>query len=80
MWDIIDGDEKTVATDPKEKKRWEIKAKNNMYVLSITVEDEFLHRIKDWKMPNDVLGILETLFTKNNEAKLQLENELISIK
>jgi len=65
----------------KGEKRWGIKAKNTIHVLFVTVEDEFLYRIKDWKTPNDVWGILETLFTKNNEAKLQqLENELISIK
>ena len=51
-----------------------------MYVPSVIVEDEFLHRIKDCKTPNEVSGILETLFTKKNKAKLQqLENELISI-
>ena len=52
-----------------------------MHVLSVIVEDEFLHRIKDCKMPNEAWGILETLFAKKNEAKLQqLEGELISIK
>ena len=67
MWDIIGGDENTVPMDPKEKKMWEMKAGKSMYVLSITVEDEFLHRIKDCKMPTDTWGILETLFTKKKE-------------
>ena len=80
MWDIISGDEKTAPTDLKEKKKWEIKFGSTIYVLSVIVEDEFLHRIKDCKTPSDAWGILETLFTKKNEAKLQqLENELMSI-
>jgi len=78
--DIVSGDEKTTSIDPKEKKKWEIKAKKVMYILSIIVEDEFLYRIKDCKMPNEAWSILETLFTKKNEAKLQqLENEIMSI-
>jgi len=81
LWDIVGGDEKTVPIDPKEKNKWEIKAGKAMYVLSVTVEDEFLHRIKDCKTPIDAWDILRTLFTKKNETKLQqLENELMSIK
>jgi len=81
LWDIVGGDEKIVPTDPKKKRKWEIKVGKAMYVLFVTVEDEFLHCIKDCKMPSDAWGILETIFTKKNEAKLQqLENELMSIK
>jgi len=51
---IIGGDEPTALTDPKEEKKWEIKAVKTMYVLSITLNDEFLHRIKDCKTLNEV--------------------------
>ena len=65
----------------KGEKRWGIKAKNTIHVLFVTVEDEFLYRIKNYKMPSDAWVILETLFTKKNEDKLhQLENELMSIR
>jgi len=51
-----------------------------MYVLSVTVEDEFLHRIKDCKTLNEAWGISKPLITKKNEANLQqLENELMFI-
>ena len=50
-------------------------------VLFIIVKGEFLHWIKDYKTLNETWDILETLFTKKNEAKLQqLENEVMSIK
>ena len=39
----LGSDEKIVPTNPKEKTKWEIKAGKAMYVLSVTVEDEFLH-------------------------------------
>jgi len=81
LWDIIGDDEKTMPTDPKEKKKREIKEGKAMYVLFVIVEDEFLYRIKNYKMPSDAWVILETLFTKKNEDKLhQLENELMSIR
>ena len=81
LWDIVGGKEKTMLMDSKEKKQWEIKAGQVMYILSVTLEDEFLHRIKDCKTPSDAWGILEILFRKKNEAKLQqLENKLMSIK
>ena len=52
LWDIVVGnDEKTVPTYSKEKKKWEIKTRKAMFVLSVTAEDDFLHRITDYKIP-----------------------------
>ena len=62
MEEIIGGDETTAPIDPKEKNKWEIKVGKVMYVLSATVEDGFLHQIKDCNTPNETKGILETLF------------------
>jgi len=53
FWDIVGGDEKTVPTDSKEKKKWEIKVGNAMYVLTVTVKGTFLHQIKDCKAPSN---------------------------
>ncbi|GAB2266223.1 hypothetical protein Dimus_037874 [Dionaea muscipula] len=51
-----------------------------MYVLSISVEDEFLQRIKDVKTPKEAWDTLATLFARTNDAQLQrLENELMSV-
>ena len=51
-----------------------------MYMLSITMEDEFLHQIKDLSTPKEAWDTLATLFTRKNDVKLQLlENELMTI-
>ena len=42
LWSVDGGAETTPPTDKEEKKRWKIRAKKTMYVLSVTVEDEFL--------------------------------------
>jgi len=51
-----------------------------MYALTVSIEDEFLQRIKNAKTPKEAWDTLATIFTKKNEARLQrLENELLSI-
>ncbi|XP_015165071.1 uncharacterized protein [Solanum tuberosum] len=51
-----------------------------MFVLSVTIEDELLQRIKNAKTPKEAWDTLATIFTKKNDARLQrLENELLSI-
>ena len=51
-----------------------------MYALSIAVEDDLLHRIKDAKMPKEAWDTLSSIFARTNDAKLQqLENELMSV-
>lgn len=81
LWSIVGGKETTPPTDKEEMKEWEVKAGKAMYVLSLTVEDEFLYRIKDSVNPKEAWDTLATLFTRKNDAKLQrLENELMSIR
>ncbi|CAO2821253.1 unnamed protein product [Amaranthus hypochondriacus] len=77
---IVGGGDTTVPTDVEESKKWKIKAGKAMYVLAATVEDELLHRIKDAKTPKESWDTLSGLFSKKNDAQLQmLENELTSI-
>lgn len=71
-------------TPTKEKedeiKKWNIKADKVMYVLSISIKDEFLHRIKDLETPKEAWDVLATLFVRTNDAQFRrLENELLSI-
>ena len=54
LWSVVGGAETTPPTDEEEKKRWKIRAGKAMYVLFVTMEDEFLHRIKDLSTPKDV--------------------------
>ncbi|KAH0682162.1 hypothetical protein KY289_019914 [Solanum tuberosum] len=80
LWDIIGGSDTTPPTDVEAAKRWKVKAGKAMYALSVTIEDEFLQRIKNAKTPKDVWDTLAMIFTKKNDERLQrLENELLSI-
>ena len=51
-----------------------------MHMLAATVEDELFHRIKDAKTSKEAWDILSRLFSKKNDAQLQmLVNERMSI-
>ncbi|KAG5582115.1 hypothetical protein H5410_052742 [Solanum commersonii] len=80
LWDIIGGLDTTPPTDAKAAKRWKVKAGKVMYALTVTIEDEFLQRIKNAKTSKEAWDTLTIIFTKKNNARLQrLENELLSI-
>ena len=77
---IVGGGDTTVPTDVEESKKWKIKAEKVMYVLAATAEDELLHLTQDAKTPKETWDILLQLFSKKNNAQLQiLENEVMSI-
>ncbi|KAH0694065.1 hypothetical protein KY285_021162 [Solanum tuberosum] len=71
LWDIIGGSDTTPPTNVEATKRWKVKARNAMYALTITIEDEFLQRIKNAKTPKEVWDTLATIITKKNDARLQ---------
>ena len=51
-----------------------------MYMLAATIEDKLFHHIKDVKTPKEAWDTLSRLFSKKNDAQLQmLDNELMSI-
>ncbi|KAH0632703.1 hypothetical protein KY284_035489 [Solanum tuberosum] len=80
LWDIIGGLDTTPPTDAEATKKWKVKARKVMYALTVSIDDEFLQRIKNVKTPKEAWDTLAMIFTKKNDAKLQrLENELLSI-
>ncbi|GAA0186114.1 hypothetical protein LIER_33402 [Lithospermum erythrorhizon] len=81
LWDIVSGSYVTPPpVDPSAVRKWNIKAGKAMYALSVGVEDDFSHRIKDSQSPKEAWDTLATIFAKKNDEKLQrLENELLSI-
>ncbi|KAH0670865.1 hypothetical protein KY285_025727 [Solanum tuberosum] len=80
LWDIISGSDTTPPTDAEAAKRWKVKTGRAMFVLSVTIEDELLRRIKNAKTLKEAWDTLATIFTKKNDARLQrLENELLLI-
>ncbi|KAG5615695.1 hypothetical protein H5410_015519 [Solanum commersonii] len=80
LWDIIGGSDTTPPTDVEAAKRLKTKAGKTMYALTVTIEDEFLQRIKNAKTPKEAWDTLAMIFTKKTDARLQrLENENVTI-
>ncbi|KAH0683665.1 hypothetical protein KY289_021417 [Solanum tuberosum] len=71
LWDIFGGSDTTLPTNVEAAKRWKVKAGKAMYALTVTIEDEFLQRIKNTKTPKEAWDTLATIFTKKNNARLQ---------
>ena len=60
-------------------RKWRIKSGKAMYVLRISVEEELLEYIREAATPKAAWDILATLFSKKNDARLQLlEKELMT--
>ncbi|KAH0645612.1 hypothetical protein KY290_034394 [Solanum tuberosum] len=68
IWDIISGSDTTPLTDAEAAKKWKVKAGKAMFVLTVIIEDEFLQRIKNAKIPKEAWDTLATIFTKKNDA------------
>jgi len=50
-----------------------------MFALKTTIDEDVLEHVRDAKSPKEACGILAALFSKKNDARLQLlENELVS--
>jgi hypothetical protein len=84
LWEVVAGSE--VVPPAKEKdqgeplRKWKIKAGKAMFVLKTTIEEDLLEHIRDADTPKTAWETLEKLFSKKNEARLQLlENELAGI-
>ncbi|XP_074277962.1 uncharacterized protein LOC141601566 [Silene latifolia] len=81
FWSIVGGGETAKPSRGEELKKWKVKAGKAMYVLTATVGDDMLYRIKDVETPKAAWDTLKELFSKKNYAQLQLlENELMSVR
>ncbi|KAF7831524.1 Retrovirus-related Pol polyprotein from transposon TNT 1-94 [Senna tora] len=80
LWSLVGGEETQPPTEGEDLKKWKVRAGKAMYVLSVTVEDDILHHIKEAKTPKEAWDTLTGLYARTNDAKLQhLENELMSM-
>ncbi|XP_076952441.1 uncharacterized protein LOC143626172 [Bidens hawaiensis] len=82
LWEVVNGDSTTeprVDTNGAVHK-WRVKKGKAMFTLKTTIEDELLEHIRDLETPKQAWDALASLFSKKNDAKLQLlENELLSV-
>ncbi|XP_076888305.1 uncharacterized protein LOC143538691 [Bidens hawaiensis] len=82
LWEVVNGAETAVPRNDLNGavNKWRIKVGKAMFVLKTTVEEEVLEQFREAVTPKEVWDILAKLFSKKNDAKLQLlENELLSI-
>ena len=83
LWEVVNWSE---VTSPEAEEangslqKWRIKDGKAMFALKTTVEEDVLEHIRDAKTPNEAWDIFVKLFSKRNDAKLQLlESELLSV-
>jgi hypothetical protein len=84
LWEVVAGSEvvpPAKETDQGEPlRKWKIKAGKAMFVLKTTIEEDLLEHIREADTPKTAWETLEKLFSKKNEARLQLlDNELAGI-
>jgi len=82
LWEVVNGSEVTQpeAEDANETLRqWKIKVGKAMFALKTTIDKDVLEHVRVAKSPKEAWSILAALFSKKNDARLQLlENELLS--
>ena len=81
LWETVGGSDTTPPSQENAEalRKWKIKAGKAMYALKISVDPELLGHIKDARTPKDAWDTLASLFSKTNDARLQmLENELMT--
>ncbi|XP_076928471.1 uncharacterized protein LOC143592443 [Bidens hawaiensis] len=82
LWEVVNGDsiEEPIIDTNGAIHKWRVKVGRAMFILKTTVEDELLENIRDIATPKQAWDALAMLFSKRNDAKLQLlENELFSV-
>ena len=81
---MIDGADTVIPPDtPKNaelRKKWRIKCGKALFMLRTSISKDYIDHVCDIDSPRQVWQMLERVFTKKNNARLQfLENELAVI-
>ncbi|XP_076921313.1 uncharacterized protein LOC143582704 [Bidens hawaiensis] len=82
LWQVTNGtDTRQPANDINGSiGKWQVKAGRAMFIIKTTVDDDVHDHIQELEYPKQAWDTLETLFTKKNDARLQLvEGELMTI-
>ncbi|KAJ0778942.1 putative RNA-directed DNA polymerase [Helianthus annuus] len=82
LWQVTNGIETRQPTNDVNGAvgKWQVKAGRAMFVIKTTVEEEIPDHIQDLEYPKQTWDMLQSLFTKKNEVRLQLiEGELMSV-
>jgi hypothetical protein len=79
---LLAGTEKTPSAKENAEaiRKWRIKAGKAMFVLNTMIEEDLVEHIRDAETRNEACETLVKLFSKKNEARLQLlEKQLAGI-
>ena len=84
LWEVVSGTDVAPPNGTAESqdgaRKWRIKAGKALFVLKATIQKEMLDHIREVKTPKEAWDSFAALFSKTNDARLQmLENEIGSI-
>ncbi|XP_076954632.1 uncharacterized protein LOC143629170 [Bidens hawaiensis] len=82
LWEVVNGSDTVLPRNDVNGAigKWRVKTGKAFYVLKTTIEEELLDHIQDLQTTKEAWDALAALFSKKNDAKLQLlENELLSV-
>ncbi|XP_076929160.1 uncharacterized protein LOC143593407 [Bidens hawaiensis] len=82
LWEVTNGTEMQVPRNNTGGAigKWRVKVGRAMFMLKTTVKEETLDHFQESETPKHAWDILERLFTKKKDTRLQLlENELLSV-
>eukprot|EP00268_Persea_americana_P027732 TRINITY_DN27034_c0_g1_i1.p1 TRINITY_DN27034_c0_g1~~TRINITY_DN27034_c0_g1_i1.p1 ORF type:complete len:166 (+),score=37.69 TRINITY_DN27034_c0_g1_i1:368-865(+) len=84
LWEVVSGTNVVPPNGTAESqdgaRKWRIKAGKALFVLKATIQKEMLDHIREVKTPKEAWDSFAALFSKTNNARLQmLENEIGSI-
>lgn len=80
LWDIYGGKDTTPSANVIKLKEQKIKVNKALYILVMTIKDEWLQHIKSVKTPKEGQDVLVAVFARINYEKLQYqENKLLLI-
>ncbi|KAK1413456.1 hypothetical protein QVD17_35229 [Tagetes erecta] len=80
LWNVVNGNDTRMPINDinGSQGKWQIKAGKAMFVLKTTIDRDLIDHIQDVEYPKQAWETIETLFSKKNDARLQmLEAELM---
>ncbi|XP_076921512.1 uncharacterized protein LOC143582943 [Bidens hawaiensis] len=74
LWEVVNGTDTVLPRNDVNGAigKWRVKTGKEFYVLKTTIEEELLEHIRDLQTPKQAWDALVALFSKKNDAKLQL--------
>ncbi|KAL8161569.1 hypothetical protein V2J09_013058 [Rumex salicifolius] len=84
LWETVAGAStsppESTPTNAEALRKWKVRAAKALYVIKVTIETHLIEHIRDVKTPKEAWDTFASLFSRANDARLQvLENEIGTI-